>query len=484
MSLLVGVGTELPDTLSTALVREFHKREGRDPTEKEKLALLSDMLKKGEVELIVAGCPKAVLAAARADYEARTRTFAMDDHGVAYLRGLLGDRSGVPGDEPLAAESLMKALRAELRKRLGREPSMEQIQSLLRDILAWKDEAGAVSSANHALQSVPAEVAGALLQLAHDAKMAPTTRDLLKLGRRLCKDAAASAGIPLSEVENASPAGQAATAVNESARGAEFQPFQPTFEAQHAFSAETRVSEKIMTQKQIVLVGTTRESLQLTEVLKEKYQAATFIAIIWKGRLARKVVARKRAQRTAAMGGVAKTLTTPAEDEPAAELVPLQSATRRAVAQEHWRPPPPLPANKVRAAPQLPPVNDFTDVDGAAAVAERSTSAVFERPSNHRPPPQPALPAATNDRLARAIAALRSSAPPNPNDNAVAGPNAMQRMVALGDTDKVDANEPENPTPAPPTPIEEGVQHRRMPMPPAWACAFTWSPSITRQQSG
>jgi hypothetical protein len=140
------------------------------------------MLEKGQVELVVAGCPEAVLAAARVDYEAHTGSVATDHHVLAYMRGLLGDRSGNPGETPLVADLLMKALRAEVEKRLGREPSMDQIYFVLRGILTDRDEAGTARSAARSLQSVPAEVVEALPQLAHSTRKAPAAHDLLQLG--------------------------------------------------------------------------------------------------------------------------------------------------------------------------------------------------------------------------------------------------------------------------------------------------------------
>jgi hypothetical protein len=472
--------TALPEALSAALIREFHRREGRDPTEAEKLALLSELLHKAEVELTVAGCPKPVLAAARADYEAHTGAFAMDHHALAYMRGLLGDRRGLPpGDEPLEAELLIRALRAEVRQRLGREPSIEQIRSLLGDLLAGRDEAGPAGAATHPLHSVPAEVLAALRLLG----ASPDARGLLRLGRRLVREAAAGAGIPLPQVEAAAQAQQAAPNVRRSFREAELQ---PTFSAQHEFSAEAPVSEEVVRQKQNAPTGAARDSVQLTEMPQEEHQAATFIATIHKGRLAQKAVAAKRAQQRAASAAAAAT-------SPAPELVPLQSATRLALAQEHRRPPPAPPSSKARAAPQLPPADDFTDV-GAAAPVERGTSAAFERPADHRAPPRPA-PAEANDRLARAIAArsaFRSArsgsqaaalgAPGLRGDKAAAaGPTAMQRMAALRGTDTAGAAEAEQQPTLPPPPIEEGVQHRKMPMPPPNARRGAGAPPVQRQ---
>jgi hypothetical protein len=182
---------------------------------------------------------------------------------------------------------------------------------------------------------------------------------------------AASAGIPLAEVDPASKAKQAASGV-----GRQKAQVLPTSSAKHKLSAKTRATEETTRRKQPAPVGATHEWVHLIELLPEEHKAATVIATMCRGRLARKVFGARRAQRRASTGesaAVAGTwLVPPAEDEPTQELAPLQSAARLAIAPELRSPsPPPLP-DKVRAAPQLPSVNDLTDnVGGAATALER-----------------------------------------------------------------------------------------------------------------
>jgi hypothetical protein len=383
-----------------------------------------------------------VLAAARADYEAHTGSFAGDHHALAYLRGLLGDRSGVPGDEPLRTELLNRALRAELKSRLGRGPSKEQIQSLLKDILAGKDEAGAARLAALSLQSMPAEAVGALRQLAHSTKRAPAARDLLKLGRRLVRDAAASAGISLAQVDTASSQAKpaASAGVRRSFRKAEVQ---PAF--QREFSAEARVLEEMTRQKRLAPVGTPRERLQLTEELPREYRAGTVIAAMCRSRLARRAFAAKRAAKNRASAGApvpaAGTLPPPAESEPAQERAPLPSATWLAVAQALRQPPPPSPSDKVRAIPRLPSVHDLTDGGGAAAAEERNTPAALSMP---KPPPRQAMPAKVTDGLARVRAARA----------ALWSPRGVSRSAVLAQQQAEDAGLADRPPPGPAPPAE------------------------------
>lgn len=485
----VAHGRGLPEALSNALAREFYKRHGRDPTETEKLGLLSNLMQKGKMELAVANCPPAVLAAARADYEAHTGEFADDKSGVAYMRSILGDRIAMPEGEPLKAEELMKALRAEFKKKTGREPTKDELFKMLSSVVKAEYEGEAGSSSNAPkLPSMPSDVMTALKQFAHNNHAPETARELLKLGGKLVVDGATTAGVQLSEVEKEAEKQSENLELLASTRVPEVQ---PVFEAQHEFSSGVRVSEELKAAKDVAPTGRTRSSLQLTEVLTRKHSAATLIAAVWKGRIARRAFRAQlmlvRASPTKVQSTLARAPADPnvADGQAAASIakevppkvVPLKSATRLAVAQEHRAPPPPPPAKKVRAAPQLVPVMDVTDME--TAVERRSS--FLEKPPDHRPPPRLALPAATDERLARAIAArsaFRSGSQDEPSESTPSkvqqaiggrmGPNPLERMAALRSKDKGETHQ-EAPATSPivAPPIEEGVVHRKMPVPPS-----------------
>jgi len=491
----------LPDALSTALRKEFYRKEGRDPSEGEMLALLTSVVKAGRFELILRKCPPLILAAAKADYESQVGNFADDYAAIDYMRAALGQPNSVPNSEgknkSIVPVNLMRALRTEFMARNGgREPTQEELLTLLSKIADGVDGSVAASSETE-LASMPADVRSALRAHARETGQPETPEELLAQASALYTQAMDAAELK-EESRSDLPERNRHTSYR--------QPMpQHLFEAQaqREVSFSFELADENVPDKARVPRNSLTRRLQLKETDYNPDIAATPLVALVRGKLARREVAQVRAKRDADLAA-GRELPPPRLPTPPAETVaeanlplppeilrPLSAATLAIVATDHRQPPPPPLAAKPRVVPVFPsppppPQSPDNLTDPAVEEVKELSAPLFEKPPAHRAPPKPA-PVAANARIQRAIAARTALTRSSNAESSLprterAGPTAIERMRALSakkegaaagvadqdQTAPVPLPTPPPPPPVPlaPPPIEEGIQHRKMPAPP------------------
>ena len=441
-------GKGLPDALSTALRKEFYRKEGHNPSEGEMLALLTSVVKAGRFELILRKCPPLILAAAKAGYESQVGNFADDYAAIDYMRAALGQPNSVPNGEgknkSIVPVNLMRALRTEFMARNGgREPTQEELLTLLSKIADGVDGSVTASSETE-LASMPADVRSALRAHARETGQPETPEELLAQASALYTQAMDAAELK-EESRSDLPERNRHTSYR--------QPMpQHLFEAQaqREVSFSFELADKNVPDKARVPRNSLTRRLQLKETDYNPDIAATPLVALIRGKLARREVAQVRAKRDADLAA-GRELPPPRLPTPPAETVaeaklplppeilrPLSAATLATVATDHRQPP--LLAAKPRVMPVFPsppppPQSPDNLTDPAVEEVKELSAPVFEKPPAHRAPPKPA-PVAANARIQRAIAARAALTRSSDAESSLlrterTGPTAIERMRAL-----------------------------------------------------